>query len=134
MPIKYKEGYKYQLVETYEIPTQIKNESVDSEYIKINTSGMLSIKNGYAWDGASGPTIDTKNSIRGSLVHDALYQTLRHQLISSTYRDYADELFMDILREAGMSRFRSWLWFNAVNKGAASAALPAHIKPILIAP
>ena len=58
---------------------------------RLNTKGHLIIKRSYAWDGPSGPTIDTKNFMRGSLVHDALYQLMRHEHLSSDeWRAVAD--------------------------------------------
>lgn len=70
--IKYRDGYKYQLSEDYQTVIEIKPvEFILTEYIRLDIDGTLSIKEGYAWDGPSGPTVDTKNFMRGSLVHDA---------------------------------------------------------------
>jgi methyl coenzyme M reductase gamma subunit len=66
--------YKYQLMEPYELPIGIRGYTIDTHYLKLSEDGDLTISNGYAWDGPSGPTIDTKDFIRRSLVHDALYQ------------------------------------------------------------
>jgi hypothetical protein len=41
------------------------------------SSGCGQESKGYAWNGPSGPTLDTRNFMRGSLVHDALYQLMR---------------------------------------------------------
>ena len=71
--ISYKSGFKYQLVLDYELEIKISPSSeIVTDYIVLYESRMLVIKKGYAWDGPSGPTIDTKNFMRGSLVHDAL--------------------------------------------------------------
>ena len=35
------------------------------------------VEDGYAWDGASGPTVDTRGSFEAALVHDVLYQCMR---------------------------------------------------------
>ena len=73
--IKYRSGYKYQLVEEYQVRVSLIPENdIKTDFIELSTEGMLIIKKGYAWDGPSGPTIDTPNFMRGSLVHDALYQ------------------------------------------------------------
>ena len=73
--ILYNGGYKYQLKETSTIAIDISPETpIDTEYITLDSQGNLTIKKGYAWDGPSGPTIDTLTFMRGSLVHDALYQ------------------------------------------------------------
>ena len=71
---KKRRRYKYTLLNDYSYQTDIQvPEDADLGLLKIDPSGLLIIKNGYAWDGPSGPTFDTKNFMRGSLVHDALY-------------------------------------------------------------
>jgi len=65
--------YKYQLMQDFTINIEIETEEdIETSFIGLTTDGELTIKNRYAWDGPSGPTIDTKSFIRGSLVHDAL--------------------------------------------------------------
>jgi len=67
--------YKYQLTEDYSVDSGIKvKEKIDTPFIILEPDGNLTIKKKYAWDGPSGPTIDTKTFMRGSLVHDAFYQ------------------------------------------------------------
>lgn len=127
--IRYRDGYKYQIAETYQHLTDIFGFEIDAEFITLNKTGLLTIKRGYAWNGASGPTIDSKCSMRGSLVHDALYQLMGidHRLIP--FRLYADELLHDICREDGMTAVRSWLWKKAVNIfGESAATAPDEIK------
>ena len=76
--IKYKAGYKYQLKSNYAVTISIKPPAdITTPYITLNAQGMLTLKDGYAWDGPSGPTIDTLTFMRGSLIHDALYQLMR---------------------------------------------------------
>jgi len=121
--IQYRDGYKYQLAKEYQHVTDIFGFEIDTEFIALNKTGLLTIKRGYAWNGASGPTVDTKSSIRGSLVHDALYQLMGIDHRLYPFRLYADELFHLICREDGMGAIRSWLWKKAVNifgEGAAS--------------
>jgi predicted membrane-bound dolichyl-phosphate-mannose-protein mannosyltransferase len=51
--ITYKYGYKYQLCETYTIDTVIyPKENITTFFIDLNTKGKLTIRKGYAWDGA----------------------------------------------------------------------------------
>jgi hypothetical protein len=56
----------------------------------------LYIKNGYAWDGPSGPTLDTKDSMRASLYHDVLWQAIAEKLISERFRQESDKLLRDV--------------------------------------
>ena len=64
--ITYKGGYKYQLKEMYCVTIDIKPvTAIHTDYIDLNTDGILTIFKGYAWDGPSGPTIDTLTFMPG---------------------------------------------------------------------
>jgi hypothetical protein len=132
--IQYTAGYKYQTYHDYSLQTQITGYDVDTEFIKLTPWGMLTIWRGYAWDGASGPTMDTKSSMRGSLVHDALYQLLREEKISQHYRKLADEMLRDICIEDGMWAWRARLWYSGVRRLAMSAANAENEKKVITAP
>jgi hypothetical protein len=133
--IKYKAGYKYQLAEEYQVLILIKGKTISHGPIKLTVAGWLTIKKGYAWDGPSGPAIDTKNFMRGSLVHDALYQLMRKKRIGSKkYRGVADSLLRQMCLEDGMSRIRAWWVYKSVVWFGASAADPSNKKEILTAP
>lgn len=132
--IYYKEGYKYQLAKEYKYETGITGIYYSDDYIKLNKNGLLIIKEGYAWDGPSGPTIDTKNSMRAALIHDALYQLMRYEVLPHKYREHVDNIFYDILKEDGMSTVRAWLWYKSVRRHAEYASLPKNRKKIIVAP
>ncbi len=77
--IAYRSGYKYQLAKAYSIGINIKpGKDIKTKFIKLDRTGKLTIVGGYAWDGPSGPVVDTKENMRASLVHDALYQLMRN--------------------------------------------------------
>ena len=60
--------YKYQLLETYQV--EIDNRppaNINTTFIKLTTEGLLTISEGYSWDGPSGPTIDTNSFMRAHL-------------------------------------------------------------------
>ena len=122
-------GYKYQLVSPYTHDVGIKQHVTESPYLKLTDEGMLEVKKGYAWDGPSGPTIDTLNFMRGSLVHDALYQLIRMRVIPYSFKDHADRLLQRICREDGMSAFRAWYVYLAVKWFGKSSARPGSEKP-----
>lgn len=138
--IKYRSGYKYWLAEEYQVKVSIIPENdvpVDKtikSFIELNTEGVLVIKKGYAWDGPSGPTIDIPSFMRGSLVHDALYQLLRREDIEQKWRDEADEELRRICREDGMWRiYSNWVHW-AVRKFGKRGADPESRKKIHKAP
>ena len=114
--IQYNDGYKYQLKQDYALSVPLKPSArFDSDFLQLETDGRLLIKRGYAWDGPSGPTIDTLNFMRGSLVHDALYQLMREQCLDHIQdRAAADQLLRDICIADGMWRLRAWWVYHAV--------------------
>ena len=132
--IKYKAGYKYQLVEKTWFDTNIHPKAdIDTGFIRLSIAGVLVIESGYAWDGPSGPTIDTKNSMRGSLAHDALYQLLRDKHIEGKItRRKADRIFYELLLNDGMWTIRAKIWWRAVRRWAKQSSIKG--RKILEAP
>jgi hypothetical protein len=122
-------GYKYQLMERYSFDVAIKEYEIDTPYLSLGNDGILIIKKGYAWDGPSGPTIDTLNFMRGSLVHDALYQLMRMGKILYSYKDHADRLLQKICIDDGMSKVRAWGVYQAVKLFGGASAKPGSEKP-----
>ncbi len=113
--------YKYQLIdENFLLMIEI-TPSADIQienFIELTTEGKLTIMKGYAWDGPSGPTFDTKNFMRGSLVHDALYQLIRENKFDEEEKEkrrrYADDLLREMCKTDSMSSFRAWYVHKAV--------------------
>ncbi len=133
--IKYWSGYKYILAEDYSIQTPILLPShVNHDFLSMTMYGLLTINEGYAWDGPSGPTIDTPSAMRGSLVHDALYQMMREELLSLHYRPVADQMLYKLCIEDGMWKWRAWLWRREVGKFAGFAAMPENERRVITAP
>lgn len=131
--IKYKDGYQYQLVEPYAVGVSIPSRPIQTKYLRLE-GGLLTILDGYAWDGPSGPSIHSLNFMRGSLVHDALYQLIRQGQLGSCWRDEADRELRRICKEDGMSSIRAWWVYKAVRLAGWWAATPAAIKKVFTAP
>lgn len=134
--IRYRADYKYQLANDYSISISIKPKSdIDTDFIGLDTDGNLLVKKGYAWDGPSGPVIDTDENMRASLVHDALYQLMRHEhLAARTHRKAADQLFKDICKEDGVSNYWASAYYKALRRFGKPAASPQNKKIIHRAP
>lgn len=134
--MKYIEGnYKYQLVEDEVFYTRLRPlYIIRTEYIDLDLDGKMVIKNGYAWDGPSGPTWDTKNSIRGSLFHDAAYQLMRLELLDQKWRKVSDEELGRFLGEDGMSWLRRTSWVFQLKNFGLGAASPKNRRRVLYAP
>lgn len=132
-------SYKYRLAAPYAVETGILlAEPIASGELSMAVDGRLSIAAGYPWDGPSFPAIDTLNFMRGSLVHDALYELMRRQLLDPKIaRPMADALLVTICREDGMSAIRcGWVGWG-VRTFARRATKPYGPEPdevILTAP
>ena len=134
--IAYRSGYKYQLVEDAIYQTTIYPfKEIITEYICLSMSGLLWVKEGYAFDGPSGPTVDRKTNMRGSLFHDAGYQLMREGYLDELiYRPQFDNLLHAIWIEDGMWSLVADVEVAAVKRFAAEAAMVGTDKPIQYAP
>lgn len=134
--IVYKAGYKYQLQEPCRITLDLRPPApVHTDWIDFDGDGTLTLRKGYAWDGPSGPTVDTPAFMRGSLVHDALYQLMREgHLDPAVCRAPADALLRALCLEDGMSAPRAWWVHLGVRWFADPAADPAQDRPPRRAP
>ena len=135
MYIRYKKGYKYQLHRGYTLNISIRPEKgIKTRFISLSMNSELDILQGYAWDGASGPTFDSRSSMRGSLVHDALYQLMRMDLLDRKWKSAVDILFERILIEGGMWKWRARIWYRGVAEFATDATLAENQKEVHTAP
>lgn len=133
--IKYRSGYKYQLAEDFKTVIDIHPPNpILTDFILLEPDGALFIRSGYPWDGPSGPTIDTKSFMRGSLVHDCIYQLIRQGYLPAETRKQADIELRRICREDGMCKIRAWYVYQGVRWAAGFAAAPKNRKRVRIAP
>jgi len=133
--IVYRSGYKYQLAEPYVQQIIIKRMEVDHDFIKLTKGGTLTVKKGYAWDGPSGPLADTKEHMRASLVHDALYQLMREgDLNAEGHRKKADRLFAVMCEEDGVWWPVARAYYAALQAFGKPSATPESKKKIRRAP
>lgn len=102
-------------------------------WLRLDDEGHLRVAAGYAWDGPSGPTIDTRSFMRGSLAHDALYQLLRAGRLPPECRSVADRVLYDLCRQDDMPWWRADYVYTAVRWFASSAAARKSSTP-LVAP
>ena len=125
--IKYMAGnWKYKLLENYYVACNVgvKNpKDSKTELITLYPDGVV-VRKGYAWDGPSGPTWDTETGMRGSLVHDALYQCIREGIYSPTKRRRADRILKTVLKEDRMNILRRTYWYWGVRIGGKRSTKP----------
>lgn len=107
-------GYRFRTNRRKELVTSIKGYSAKTEYIQLWDDGRLILEKDYCWNGASGISIDTPSTRRGSAGHDALYQLIDLGVIPQDMRIAADRDLRRWCIEDGMPSFRADLWYTAV--------------------
>ena len=116
--IVYARGYKYQLRAAHAvlIPelVDLLRPVIVTPWIELSPDGWLRFRAGYAWDGASGPTYDSKSSMRASLYHDGGYQLIRLGLLDHALRATLDKIFRRICIEDRMWSARAEIWYHLV--------------------
>ena len=130
--MKYRKiSYKYILEQDYSIvipwlllPFKSSTTFINPVFNNALRHMNIKIDMGYAWDGCSGPTIDTEGTMEASLVHDALYQLIRLGNIPLRKRKFADKLFLDLLEENKVNLIRRWYFYLAVRWFGEKAAQP----------
>ncbi len=116
-PMQYTSGYKYQIRTEvrFALPPEFDGVDIAADFITLKNRELV-IYVGYAYNGASGPTIDTKNSMRATAFHDAMYQLFCLELLIREFRALVDELFYELLRQDGMAAPRAFVWRRGVQK------------------
>ena len=134
--IYYKSDYKHQLDRPYETVIELRPpREIETPFVSLGCDGSLRIAKGYAWDGPSGPVADTKETMRASLVHDALYQLMRlRKLDRDRWRKTADRIFRDMCKEDGVSSFRAKVYYKGLREFGKKAASPSKKKRVYRAP
>lgn len=130
--IRYTKGYKYMLEEDAWFYTGIFQEFVTKRVIH-HKDGWMCIKEGFCWDGCSGPTYDDKTNMRAGLMHDGIYYLLRHGF-PMKYRCIGDEKLKVLMIEDGSFRWRACYYKYAVQYFGKGSAKPKNQRKLLIAP
>lgn len=121
--IRYKDGFKYCIEGDYAADVGIfPDEDIRTKYVSLTKAGRLTIRDGFANDGPSGPTIDTKTGMRAAFEHDALCYLMREGLLPRTWYHACSDRFHKVLLEDGMWRPRAWWWFKGVDSDIARAS------------
>ena len=109
-------NWKYRLLQPalIAIETKLETETVISHaYFTITPYGVW-LNAGYAWDGASGPVIQTESTKVPSAVHDALCQSIDLSLLPESYRKTADRIYYTLCQRYNMHPIRAWYQYTAL--------------------
>ena len=127
--IVYQSGYKYQLVQDYSFDLHPRFPETTYAGPFLSVSGReVTLSKGYASDGPSGPTVDTKTFMRGAFEHDATYQLIRAKVYPRKLRKYADIKLGQTLAEDGMWWLRRRWVLAGLKAFGSAAANPKNVK------
>lgn len=130
MKIKYVdiEQYKYMLLEDVELQTSIiPPVPFATEFFGLDGNGLLTVRRGFMWDGASGPAVDTSSVMPASMVHDVGYRAIRMGLLPmEPFRKQFDQLYRDEAMRDGASWWRMQLHYFELRRHGEAAATPSE--------
>ncbi len=119
MIIAYAKGYKYQLrCDVLLVVPIYPDRPAITDLVELDCRGRLLIRKYFAWDGVSGPAINTRTNLRGGLGHDALYYLMRAGQLPLFWRRRADEYLAQAMIEDGAWRIRADAYLYAVDQFA----------------
>ncbi len=133
--MKYKAGYKYQLVELEYHFSKIKGFRCEGRFYDIFPDGRIVALPGYAWDGATNFP-DVKSIRRASLFHDIGFQATREGKLPRNKEMFnaLNDMLTDICREDKMSYVLSRAVHWGVTEFSYFATDPKNDNPVLTAP
>lgn len=119
--IEYSNADKFVLAKDYfDIAPFAPKDTILTSYGAFYPTGEYKVSRGFLFS-ANRPAINTEDSKRASMVHDAFYSFMKDGYLSRDYREAVDKLFYDMLIEDGMVSFRAWYWYKAVRVGGENA-------------
>jgi|GEM_PF-908278 len=129
--MKYWDGYKFVVAEDFTIQTAILGYVVETRHAILTPDGKLTARQGYPWDGNSGPFPDTKSSIEASCGHDILCDFVNEGLLPFFLQPLIDQEYYIICVRKGMwwrlarSLMLAIRWYMT-GKGAKRYTRPVH--------
>lgn len=108
----------YQLAAPYHFETRCRPvQMVSMPFISLEPTGQCRLDVGFAFDGASGPVIQTKSILRRAAEHDAKYRLMREGLLDAeANQPIADEEFREGLVLDGTMSTRAEVFYIAVHE------------------
>ena len=88
--------------------TPITGYAAVDAFAYLGADGVLVASEGFEWDFASGPAIDTPAMVRASIAHDIFCNMTNKRLIPWECRAKADKYFRELLKAYKVGPIRRW--------------------------
>lgn len=124
-------NWKFQLYQDTAIQTNWYGWLVSHPYFDLRPEGLLVVRAGYAWDGASDGLPDTRATLAASLPHDVGAQMQRLGLVShpKRFKLLNDRWYRKMLLRNGAYRWWAWVQYKAIrSRFADSSVKPTSVK------
>lgn len=126
----YAKGYRYRVAEDYRVRVRIfPPTSFRHAYVELTTDGWLTLKAGYASNGASWCP-DTESNIRAFFIHDGLCQCVQLGWLPPTLRPAIDLEYRDVCIEDGMWRWVAYSQWLALREFGWVYRAYLYVRPI----
>ena len=107
-------------------------EGLIFRFMELSITGELIIRQGYAWDGVTGLLSTPQCLLRGSLVHDALYQLMRLSALDQSSRVLADQMLRQICLEDGALAIMAECLYCVVRLTGSRYSMPEPEPEVII--
>ena len=114
--------------------TPILGEAVGNDFVRLAPDGDLSFAPLYSWNGITKSPYQGADSIRGTLVHDGLYQLMSECGLSQRWRDEADRLMLKYFLADGMPVPLAEGFYAIVRAAGWIFSKPTALHQVLVAP
>ena len=129
--LKFRNKYKYQLAADITWQTEIKPaKNAETPRVLLTTEGLLYVREGFAWDGCSGPVIDRPKNMRAGCVHDGLYLLMRAGELDHSWWQRADKEFARVLLESGNAEWLVNIYVKGLQFAKGKCAHPDARKVV----
>ena len=99
---EYKTGYEHKTNCAWYFDTEVyPPETIETDLIRLTTKGSVRLRKHFSWNGAN-CCPEFKTSIRGSALHDALFQLLGSGLLDMKWLPQANKEMLKTCKKSGM--------------------------------
>lgn len=132
--LRYCDGYKYQSrCPMVYFAGIFPERDISTDLIVLRRNGWMWVAPYFAWDGASGPALDTRSTMRSSHFHDAAAALMRMGELPMDFRIQANETYRRLMVADGAWQARAAAHRFVLDRTRYWAD-PNHSKTVFVAP